>query len=125
MLSKRALPLAALLFLAACATANGLRQGSPDLDEMSNKTPERTAGCIGDKLEASPMASRVRLSTRPTSTGYSISAAQSLPGLYGAGGTDTIILIDISANAGKTRVQLFTHFLTGDGGVSTLVRGCL
>jgi len=34
-------------------------------------------------------------------------------------------MVDISKADGKTRVQLFTHFLMGDGGVPVLVKGCL
>jgi hypothetical protein len=50
---KLALSMALLFFLVGCATPGSLRQGKPDLDEMSNTPPERVAGCVGDKLEDS------------------------------------------------------------------------
>ena len=78
----------------ACATPGSLRQGKPDLDEVTNAPPERVVGCIGDKLEDLGLGSAggVRLSTRPTTNGYSISGDQTLPGFYATGGTDTIVL---------------------------------
>ena len=56
----------ALLVLTACASPGELRQGRPDIAEVTTFPPERVAGCIGDKLEAWSGASRTRLSTRPT-----------------------------------------------------------
>lgn len=100
--------------LAACAaTPTGLRQGKPDLDEVTNIPAERLAGCIGDKIEvAANLALRTRFSSRPTTNGYSISAEQAS---YG-GATDTIILVDITRlDSNKTHIQLYTHFLGGDG----------
>jgi hypothetical protein len=111
------------LGLSGCATPVSLRQGKPDLDEMTNTPTERVAGCVGDKLENLGLGSAggVRLSTRPTTIGYSISADQS------AGvGADTIVLVDISkVGDSKTHVQLFTHFLIGGANYIPLVRGCL
>ena len=123
---KLALPMASVFFLAACATPGSLRQGKPDLDEVTNAPSERVAGCIGDKLEDLGLGSAgVRLSTRPTTNGYSISGDQTLPGFYAGGGTDTILLIDISKVDSKTRVQLFTHVLMGGPDYISLIRGCL
>jgi hypothetical protein len=113
-----------MLLLTACATAGGLRQGKPDLDEVTNTPSERLAGCIGDKFEASPAASRVRFSTRPTMNGYSISGDQTLPGLF-AGGTDTIILVDITKLDSTTRIQVWTHILMGTSPLIAVVRTCL
>lgn len=115
--------------LCACAAPTELRQGIPDLDVTSDAPVERLAGCIGDKLEASSVASQNgqgRLSSRPTADGYSISEDQSLSGLYGSG-TDTYVLVDLHRDAGKTHVQLYTHFMFPAGGrqISELVRGCL
>jgi hypothetical protein len=122
MLSKLVLPMASLFLLVACATPVSLRQGKPDLDEMTNTPPERVAGCVGDKLENLGLGSAggVRLSTRPTTNGFSISADQSA-----AVGADTIVLVDINKVDSKTSVQLFTHFIVGGAGYIPLVRGCL
>jgi hypothetical protein len=117
---KLALPMASLFFLVA--TPGSLRQGKSDLDEMTNTPAERVAGCVGDKLEDLGLGSAggVRLSTRPTTNGYSISADQSA-----AVGADTIVLVDISKVDSKMRVQLFTHFLIGGASYTSLIRGCL
>lgn len=125
MLPKIVLPMVALFVLAACASPGELRQKPTNLSELTNAPVDRVAGCIGDKLEGVASANRGRLSSRPTSNGYSISIDQTMPGLWSAGGTDTIVLVDISKTDNKTRVQLFTHFLMGDGGVPALVRECL
>jgi hypothetical protein len=120
------LPMVALLALAACASPAGLREGSPVLDETTAKPSERVAGCIGDKLEAQNSAlSQIQYSTRPTSNGYSISGDQTSLVLWG--GTDTILLIDISNSGNETRVKMYTHFLIGNGPVAwfKLVRGCI
>ena len=117
--------LTAALLLGGCATATSLRQGAPDLDMTTNVPAERVAGCVGDKLEAHPLAASTMFSTRPTTTGYSISGVQTMPGLYAAGGTDTIILVDIAMLEATTRVQVFTHLFMGSGQISALVRGCL
>lgn len=124
MRSKVILSAVVLFVLSACASPMSLRQGKPDLDEITNSLPERVAGCIGDKLEASPITSRASLSTRPTVNGYNISVNQTLPLTYG-GGADTVILVDINKVEAGTHVQVFTHFLTGDGGMPALVKGCL
>lgn len=119
-MTVRASLLVLSILLASCASPASLRQRMPDLDEMTNISADRVAGCVGDKLEASPVASQGRLSSRPTANGFSITESQGL-----ATGDDTIVLVDISRIDSKTRVQLFTHFLTGDGGMSVLIRGCL
>lgn len=119
-------PMVALLALGACASPAGLRQGRPVLDETTAKRSERVAGCIGDKLDAqNSTLSQIRYSTRPTSNGYSISGDQT--GLVLWGGTDTILLIDISNTGDETRVKMYTHFLVGDGPAAyfDLVRGCI
>ena len=120
MRSKIILSAAALFALGACASPMSLRQGKPDLDEVTNSAPERVAGCIGDKLEASPVASQGRLSSRPTANCYSISENQAL-----TAGDDTIVLVDIAKTDNGSRVQLFTHFLAGNGGIPAIIRGCL
>ena len=129
MLSKIVLLMAVPFVLTACQSPGELRAGAPKLDQTTNTPAERVAGCVGDKLEASPVARQggllpgAALSSRPTANGYSISVTQT----GGFGGTDTIILVDISkVDNQNTRVQLFTHFLFGgDGGMSPLVRACL
>lgn len=122
MSSKIVLSMLALFVLTACASPGELRQGRPDIDEVTAFPPERVAGCIGDKLEAWSGASRTRLSTRPTTKGYSISGDQAV-----GGEADTIILVDISKLDSKTHVQLFTHFIGGLGAdpIKAMVRGCL
>lgn len=112
--------LTACLAVSACATAASLRGKAPDLDQVVTGTPEKVAGCIGDKLEASPIMSRGTLSSRPTTNGYSISEVETL-----SGGTDTVILVDLTKADAGTRVELYTHFMTGNGGIPALIRGCL
>ena len=119
-------PMVALLALGACASPAELRQGRSVLDETTAKPAERVAGCIGDKLEAQSTALlRVRYSTRPTLNGYSISGNETSSVLWG--GTDTILLIDISNTSDKTRVKMYTHVLIGDGPAKyfDIVRGCI
>jgi hypothetical protein len=119
-------PMVALLALGACANPVGLRQGRSVLDETTAKPSERVAGCIGDKLEAQNSGlSQIRYSTRPTSNGYSISGDETSSVLWG--GTDTILLIDISNTSDKTRVKMYTHFLIGDGPAAFFdsVRECI
>ncbi|MDE2467142.1 MAG: hypothetical protein KGO02_26030 [Alphaproteobacteria bacterium] len=65
------------------------------------------------------------LATRLTETGYSISGSATLPGLWSAGGTDTVVLVDIDTLKDKTLVKLYTHFVIGGGVITKLVRECL
>jgi hypothetical protein len=120
----QSLAIALMLLVTACATAGDLRQGKTDLDEVTNTPSERLAGCIGDRFESSPAASRVRFSTRPTMNGFSISGDQSLPGLF-TGGTDTIILVDITKHDTATRIRVWTHILVGTSPLIAVVRTCL
>lgn len=124
---KPEIPLAFVLLLPGCVSTANLRERAPDLDQVATGAPEKVAGCIGDKLEASPVASQngqATLSSRPTTNGYSISEVQTAGGLYGAS-SDTIVLVDITKVDTGSRVQLFTHFMTGNGGMPALIKPCL
>lgn len=83
------------------------------------------AGCIGDKLEASPFGQgSTRFYTRPSTNGYSVEGVSVLGGVY-SGSTDTPILVDINGQGeGKTHVQVWTNLVMGSEKVVTLVRGC-
>lgn len=95
--------------------------------EFCSLPARQVAGCIGDKLQAWPESSQQIpiLATRLTETGYSISGSATLPGLWGAGGTDTVVLVDIDDLKTKTRVRLYTHFVMGGGVIVKMVRSCL
>ena len=113
--------------LTGCATPNSLRADGPVLEETTSLPARQVAGCIGDKLQAWPESSQQIpiLATRLTETGYSISGSATLPGLWGAGGTDTVVLVDIDDLKTKTRVRLYTHFVMGGGVIVKMVRSCL
>lgn len=118
------------LALAACGTPGGLRsgqQGTQILDQTTAKAPQAVAGCIGDKLEGWNGTHKLRLSTRPTAAGFSISG-DDVPVVFGAtNGADTVLLIDISQEGAATRVKVATHFFVGDGRTELvpLVTSCL
>jgi hypothetical protein len=117
--------MAALVALAACASPSSLRESKPDLDEVSDKPAEQLAGCIGDRFEDSRVdRGGMRLSTRPTSNGYSISGDRT-DHLFLAPAVDTKLLVDITKLGNKTHVQLFTHVIAGEGTWIALVRSCL
>ena len=116
--------LAGCLVVCACASPASLRSGKPALDQTSGKAPERMAGCISDKFEnVGFAATRIQFSTRPTSNGYSISASQTSYTLLG--GSDTILLVDISNSSGGSRVQMYTNFIIGGESWVALARSCL
>lgn len=119
----RAMLVVSAVFLSACASPGTLRNGNPDLTEATDKAPDRVAGCIGDRLEDLRIGTTVKFSTRPTANGFSISGDQS--GFMLTGGTDTIVLIDISKNETRTNVRLYTHVLMGGPNYSSLIRSCL
>jgi hypothetical protein len=125
MLSKFLPTIIALFALAACATPTSMRGGGkPDFDAMSDKDPQKMAGCISDRFEEADVGfTGVRFSTRPTSLGYSISGDKAGPLLFG--GADTILLVDVAKSDNKTRVQLFTHILMGEEKWIALVRACI
>jgi hypothetical protein len=114
----------ALASLAGCASQASLREAHPVVDEATKQAPDRVAGCIGDKLEALSSVSHTSISTDPTEAGgFRISGHQLLNGLNIT--PDTILLVDIAPEAGSSRVQLYTYFLTRDNWVPQVVRSCL
>jgi hypothetical protein len=115
----------ALALLTGCASPASLRDGAPVLDVATAQAPDRVADCIGDQLELSAFTSHTRISTDLTGTGgYSVYGHQMLNGLDSA--PDTIFLVDISApEDGRSRIQLYTYFLTRDDWVPQTVRSCL
>lgn len=119
------LSIAALLCLSACASPTELRGRKADIDAMTDKTAELVAGCIGDEFEKFNVGfiamQGIKISSRPTANGYSISGTQS-----GLAGSDTVFLVDVTKADGKTHVMMFDNFIVSGGGKwATLARGCL
>lgn len=116
--------------VSGCASPGTLRSGDRGtalLDRETSNDPQKVAGCIADRLDAWPGRQDLQFATRPTEGGYSISGTSSPTVLGVPSGTDTVVLVDIRKKGEKTEVQLFTHFLIGDGHTALvpLVSACL
>lgn len=108
--------LLAVLFVAACATPNDLRQRRPDLVVDSEHAAKMVAICIADKWEHGAMMQTLPISMRETTIGYSITMLNSNGYLF--------MLADISAlpeNRSKTVIHMNT---LGTGDFLSRVQSC-
>ena len=105
--------------LAGCASPQQLRTQAPLFDQIVAKPPDKVVGCIGDELDSF----RKGVTTRPTSTGFTV-AAEGSAGLMGQAGLarDTVFVVDIIGIEGRSRIQFFSGLAFSSGNEAVILR---
>lgn len=108
------------LLSSACSTPGDLRLKPPAFDGSSSKDAKLVAGCIADRWES---AGRTNFSVRPTSDGYSLTAADAM-GIYGK---DTAAVIDVRDTKTGSTTLFYSNMMLSAGTnlVANIVRECL
>jgi hypothetical protein len=108
MTNRSVVAILASVLLVACASPESVRQKGAIYRGTSSKPPEKLAGCIGDELQTIGIT---RLTARPTKNGYTVMREDEV-----AAGSDTVLVVDIDADAnGSSSIKFFSNLVFGFG----------